>query len=103
MNSWIDDLRERIEALAAQAEKSVDLDALLALAGEWTETEHVPQTPVRCRIAVARDEAFCFLYEDSLDALRRAGAEIVFFRSLGSILRTVAPVGLVIFLTTWGS
>ncbi len=32
-----------------------------------------------CRIAVARDEAFCFYYAESLRALREAGAEPVFF------------------------
>ena len=33
----------------------------------------------RCRVAVARDEAFCFYYAESLRALREAGAEPVFF------------------------
>lgn len=34
------------------------------------------------RVAVARDEAFCFMYRENLRHLRQAGAEIVFFSPL---------------------
>ena len=82
----VEDLREKLRALAAQAEKSVDLNGLLALAAGAPavvcEPVTLPRLEKGARIAVARDRAFCFYYEDSLDALRALGAELVEFSPL---------------------
>ena len=79
----IKDLAVRLEKLGEAAEKQIDLDRLLSLAGTWNAAfQKSTALPYRCRIAVARDEAFCFTYADNLDALEDAGAELVFFSPL---------------------
>lgn len=76
----VENLSARFGVVAQQMERTVDIDALLTLAGEISEGTELPPVPtVRCKIAVARDEAFCFCYEDNLDLLRESGAELAFF------------------------
>ena len=80
----IDGIRERFSSIADQISQTVDLNAILALAADMPDAgRREPKSETStCRIAVARDEAFCFLYEDSLDSLRSAGAELCFFSPL---------------------
>lgn len=79
----IGNLRQTIENLADQMERTVDIDALLELAGEAPGLD-MPETAegtnlLPLRIGVARDEAFCFYYQENLRLMREMGAELVYF------------------------
>ncbi len=87
----ISDLNQRLEKLGAQAEQSIDLDALLKIAATASElsqeTIFIPQkSAIPLKIGVAKDKAFSFYYEDNLDLLRELGAELVFFSPLTDAL-----------------
>lgn len=73
-----------LERVAAAFEETVDVDALLALGRDLALPPAPPAAavPARVRVAVARDEAFCFYYPDNLDLLVEAGAELVTFSPL---------------------
>lgn len=78
------DLAKRIQALGRQAQKTIRLEAIRQLCTRMLPTYAAPQfsNSGRAKIAIARDEAFCFCYGETLDALRDAGAELLFFSPL---------------------
>lgn len=80
----IDDLREKMEALGRAAAESLDIDGILELAHaapalECDGIDALPVTDRPVKIAVARDKAFCFYYEDNFMLLKRLGAELIPF------------------------
>lgn len=82
----IADIKEKMQLLAQTAERYLDIEAVLELAAcseDITEYAHnavgINKEGKRLRIAVARDRAFCFYYEDNLELLRELGCDIVTF------------------------
>jgi cobyrinic acid a,c-diamide synthase len=63
---------------------TLDLDALLEVTVRVRPVTVPAPLPsgTRVRIALARDEAFSFYYQDALDSLEEAGAELVLFSPL---------------------
>ncbi len=82
----VKNLREKLQILAEHAEQTIDLDSLWDLANQAPQVScHPVKLPLfedKVRIAVARDNAFCFYYQDNLDALTEMGAELIPFSPL---------------------
>ena len=85
---------ELISRISEAVGKQVDMKAVLSLAqgadpieiltGETAVSPEIthPEGKKKCRIAVARDEAFSFYYPESLHVLEQYGAEIITFSPL---------------------
>ncbi|MEN8135016.1 MAG: cobyrinate a,c-diamide synthase [Thermodesulfobacteriota bacterium] len=79
-----------LEQLAEAVTRHIDLDRLqdfsegdaVSCVPEIGRGEQAVNAVRKIRLGIARDRAFCFYYEDNLDLLDRAGAEIVEFSPL---------------------
>lgn len=80
--SELADLEQRLEAGAAAIERAgiTALPAQVAFA--VPDTTPMPQTLEGVHIAIARDDAFAFIYPANLDLLRAMGATLHFFSPL---------------------
>lgn len=79
----IADLQQKLAVLADAAQRCIDWNRLYTLFDRPAPANPPRITvPPAVRIAVAQDEAFCFTYAETLEALRESGAELCFFSPL---------------------
>jgi cobyrinic acid a,c-diamide synthase len=75
----------RMDKLVDTIEHSIDMQRLLELSQKDTflaESETVQVKTEKVRLAVARDEAFCFYYHENFDILQSCGFELIPFSPL---------------------
>lgn len=85
----VETLHEKLQKLAEAVETHIELDKLIQIAQnakplEYRSCEVEPVTKKDPIIAVARDKAFCFYYEESLQLLQELGGRIVYFSPLAN-------------------
>jgi len=80
------------ELLSDFIEKHVDIESVKTIANNFTAPDverKEPDETFDIRIGIAHDSAFCFYYQDSFDALKKLGAELIFFSPMSDELPQV--------------
>lgn len=81
----ISDLHEKLSELGKHAEQYILLDKLMDMHCSllpFYQPTVIPKLQTKPVIAVAKDRAFCFIYDENLSILRKIGCEIIFFSPL---------------------
>ena len=82
MPSEVEGILSMIDKVADTLLESLDFERLFQIAesaGSLIDSIEEAEGKPAVRVGIARDEAFCFYYEDNLDLLREMGAELVPF------------------------
>lgn len=76
-------LRRKIQLLSNAAKECIEIDSIIELAKRSSPIEYdnivINRYENTIPIAIAKDEAFCFYYKDSLDLLEKLGARFIPF------------------------
>lgn len=82
----IADLEQKLEALGEAAAENIDFQRLLQIAKAAPPLDYEPQVYIplssTVSVAAARDDAFCFYYDETLALFEQFGAKITFFSPL---------------------
>lgn len=77
------EFKEKLEVFCKQIKESVDIDGMINLSNTDSTLDTASTSAVNTQgefvIAVAKDEAFSFIYEENIKVLERLGGRVVYF------------------------